>query len=106
MHNSKNNGISYAWIITKDFITDPSHDTDDAGTHGPSQVQLTEEQIKNHPDARQFRMYDSENILTYEGLFVGGNGNEMYGPLEDFGEANAGCTSIHYQSPSGEWTQR
>ena len=31
--------VTYAWVITKDLILDPEHDTSDVGVCGPTQAE-------------------------------------------------------------------
>lgn len=53
-------------------------------------------------------MYDSDDILYYEGMFLCNkeecNGERGFEPLDGFGEPNAGCTRIDYYNVlKGEW---
>jgi hypothetical protein len=94
---------TYHWVITKDLITEPEHDTDDAGTCGPSGCLLTSEQIQRHPEGLEFQMRDADGGLYYEGVYVGPSDERLFGPLDDFGMPNAGCVDIYYRSESGAW---
>lgn len=84
----------HAWTITVDNVAGPSEPNGAAdsavGLVGPRSTKLSAEQIIAHPEAKQFRMFDDDNILYYEGYLIG----DEFGPLDDFGEPNAGCTSI------------
>jgi hypothetical protein len=95
--------MSYSWVITKDHITDPGHDTNDAGIFGPSGCALTPEEIRNHPEGKAFQMKDGDGQLYYEGLYVGPDDERLFGPIHDFGTPNAGCVEIYYQDESGQW---
>lgn len=94
--------MTYAWLITHDHITDDEHN--DTGTTGPFNVTLTRDQIRNHPDAVAFRLYDDGGELYYEGLYVGPDDETLFAPLDDFGTPNAGCTRIDLRDPvTGTW---
>jgi hypothetical protein len=94
---------TYAWLITKDHLTDPDHDTDDAGTYGPSGTTFTREQIRTHPLALEFRMFDDDGELYYTGLCIASTDESLFCPLDDFGTPNAGCTRIDYRNEAGDW---
>lgn len=94
---------TYSWLITKDHISRDG-ERNDVGTAGPFGMPLSAEQIQQHANAQPFRMYDDDGELYYEGLYVGEETEDLFGPLDDFGMPNAGCTSIHYQSSDGTWS--
>lgn len=93
----------YHWVITKDLITDPEHDIDHAGTHGPAATTLTPEEIQHHPKGRAFKMRDADGTDYYEGVYVGPDDETLFTPLDDFGTPNAGCTEIAYRNALGAW---
>jgi len=87
---------NYTWIITEDHISDSK-----AGVNvmGPRDMHLgTPDQVKGHPGAQPFKLYDDDGVLYYEGLYVGPDDDSLFGPLDDFGLPNAGCTSVHYRN--------
>ena len=105
----------YGWIITRDVLCDfyGEHDDSDAGRTGPAGLSADRErQLQRQcrlagldPGKRsdgwtaclhiQFRMYDDDNELYYEGiLWDSTNGCHDMAPLHDFGMPNAGCTRI------------
>lgn len=105
----------YAWLIDTDHLAEPGEDSD-VGTAGPSDapdellalLTTTKRGIK-------FRMRDGDDELYYSGriLLLDEQGKvvesftgeqELFGPLEDFGVGNAGCTSIQYFT-DGSWTE-
>jgi hypothetical protein len=86
--------MTYAWIITRDIIG-PDEDN---GLVGPFAATLTGKQIRNHPKAERFTMYDDDGECCYEGFLVGDDASG-FEPLEDFGMPNAGCTEIRYKNP-------
>ena len=92
----------YAWVITKDCF-DEGTEFDAKGTAGPHDIVMANSEIREHPDAHDFRMLDDEgNIMCY-GKFVGDASSEdAFGPLDDFGTPNWGCTEIQYKE-NGEW---
>lgn len=87
---------SYGWIITKDHL-DGSTDSSDAGTMGPSGIPYAIEERLKSGEGTRFRLYDDDDILYYEGLYLG---DITYSdPLQDFGTPNAGCTYMtEYQN--------
>ena len=46
----------------------------------------------------RFRLLDDDGEIYYEGFLIG----DEFAPLDDFGEPNAGCTSIQVQE-NGAW---
>jgi hypothetical protein len=83
----------YAWAITKDHINE-GHDENTCWTHGADD--LNHAYIVTHPEKQKFRMYDDDGELYYEGYYVGDFSEDAFGPLDDFGMPNAGCTRIDY----------
>lgn len=93
----------YAWTIDREHISEPTA----VGTVGP----------RNAPDAltaklaagegHRFKMFDDDGGLYYEGRCISEDpefgGEEFFGPLNDFGMPNAGCTEIQYRSEKGDW---
>lgn len=102
------NTAPYYWIIDKDHIKDADKP---AGTNANA-VGLTgpRNAVDTPPTTwgkHQFKMYDDDNNLYYEGYlyfdpkFEDREPEVWFFPLEDFGEPNAGCTSIHYKNKEG-----
>lgn len=91
----------YSWIITEDFIGDQRDN--DVGIYGPSAAPYAPDEIHAHHAKQEFEMYDDDNILYYRGFYVGPDDESMFGPLEDFGTPNAGCTYIKYKDRHGQW---
>ena len=83
------------WTITKDNTAEPGAtpgtNINAVGTVGPHSATLTAAEIVAHPDAKQFRLLDDDGTVYYEGYVVG---EDEFAPLDDFGEANAGCTVV------------
>lgn len=108
--------MSYAWIIDQDHLADPE---DEPGTNmnavgvcGPRdapdeliellEIHATKELAARHADAEiyRFRMYDDDGELYYTGRMItdeGATEEASFGPLDDYGTPNAGCTLIKYQ---------
>ena len=88
----------YAWIITKDYFCDPREGDDSAvGVSGPRTA--TDEQIERaKKEGLDFRMFDDDNFLIYEGKYIGPDNESMFGPLDDYGTPNFGCTYIKYRN--------
>ena len=99
----------YGWIITKDLLWDKDpilnkeYDIrNDKGTIGPSGTILDKGTIVTM--GKKFRMKDDDGEIYYEGMIFETDKTETTGfePLDDFGEPNAGCTSIEYLE-NGKW---
>ena len=91
--------MSYAWLITHDFLDGPQHGA--VGTCGPSGASADLRAIRDAGE--RFRLKDGDDEVLFEGLFLGDASSEDgFGPLDDFGEPYAGCTAIEYFE-SGEW---
>jgi hypothetical protein len=81
------NGLAkYRWKITKVHLDCLK---DEKGTEGP---RLHNPEIKDN--RQHFVMKDDDGIAYYEGDIYGEY--DGFEPLDDFGEPNAGCTSIFY----------
>ena len=112
------------WTITKDLLADPdsrlqtnsnavticgprdaakifAHDWN----NGSAGSAMLASMIATNLQAREFRMYDNDNELMYEGRILLGDENEAeLIPLEDFGTPNAGATRIDIKNPkTGKW---
>ena len=84
-----------AWIIDKDLIAEPGAEpgTNDnaVGVMGPRSYRGDGSELKH-----RFRMLDDDGKVYYEGRCSSDNDDNALGPLDDFGEPNAGCTTIQY----------
>jgi len=92
--------MSYCWIITDDY-----QDGAAKGVIGPRGAKLTKEEIENHKEKMQFRMFDADNIEYYQGWLViedGFRDDRMFAPLDDFGKGNAGCVRLDFYL-DGRW---
>lgn len=81
----------YGWIITRDLIDD------DEGVTGPSLVSQEIGSRLGAGEGRAFRMRDDDGEIYYYGRYLGPDDERLFGPLDDFGMPNAGCTSIEYK---------
>jgi hypothetical protein len=86
----------YSWFITRDWVSGGK----DRGFIGP-RCALTSEEITATGIA--FRMLDDDGDVYYHGLYTGPDDESLFGPLDDFGMPNAGCTAIQYRNAAGEW---
>jgi hypothetical protein len=99
---------SYAWAITKDVM--PQEGAKEGtvenavGLTGPRYgLPLTYDEIVKHPKGKKFRMLTDDDEILYEGVFVDENDKyDGFEPKDDFGEPNAGCTTIEYLE-DGVW---
>jgi hypothetical protein len=85
---------SYAWIITQNILE-----------HCPAKVigprSAPEALVKELTAGagQPFRLFDDDGHLYYEGRIVGRF--EGFEPLDDYGQPNAGCTSIQLRTEKG-----
>lgn len=92
----------YAWMITEDRISQGDQKTR-IGTIGPRGTGLCAADFANQQTTR-FRLKDDDGQTYYEGVFVGDHtSEEAFGPLDDFGTPDAGCTRLEYRYPDGRW---
>ena len=80
------------------------------GTCGPSRApESLLERLRTSGDGQVFRMLFDESDVCYVGRFLSTSastdlGCEAFGPLDDFGGPNIGCTMIEYLQ-DGEWVE-
>jgi hypothetical protein len=78
------------WVITKEWIDDKRA----VGLTNTKKAAIM--QLSEFP--YQFRMYDDDGNLYYEGRMT-----ELdFGPLDDYGMPNAGCTELWHLN-DGKW---
>lgn len=78
---------SYGWVITEDLIGEGT----DGDAMGPYNIDPAIQARLLAGEGRPFEMLDADGVLYYRGRLIGGTGFE---PKDDFGEPNAGCTTI------------
>lgn len=94
----------YAWLITKDHLFDGSTiDRNEAGVTGPRRAPADLLARLQAGEGQEFRMYDDDGELYYEGRYLGDDSEDMFGPLDDFGMPNAGAVRIDYKNAAGAW---
>lgn len=94
---------TYAWIVTHDHI-----DNTDVEVIGPRNVSDAMETTLKAGNGRAFRLYDDDGELNASGRAVCLRGEEdseefLFGPLDDYGRGNYGCTEIRWTLPHGRW---
>lgn len=102
---------TYAWVIDVDHLADegaePGSWVDNAATvTGPSTAPDELLAKLAAGEGEQFKMFDDDYELYYTGRLVsteGADSEDGFGPLDDFGLGNAGCTSIQYKNAQGKW---
>ena len=99
---------TYGWIIDHDhlFANDPSYNA--AGTIGPQNIPAGYQQTlrTNRAAGNAFRIYDDDGVKYYSGRYLGPDADEMFGPLNDFGQPNAGAIRIDYRNPvTQQWSE-
>lgn len=108
----------YGWIIDRVNTLELGDESDEQGTMGPSNIPDTLAAALLRGEGHMFRMLDDDGIWYYRGRIVftsddgpprlssrgyvnGGltddEGELEFGPLEDFGEPNAGCVHLQYR---------
>lgn len=96
---------TYGWIITHDHFVESPEEPNAVGTIGPRDIAPKVRASLEAGAGVPFKMYDDDQLLMYEGRFLGDPASEAaFGPLDDFGMPNVGCTSIHYANAEGVWT--
>lgn len=101
----------YAWIIDEDLVADG----DNVGIKGPANAD--ERLVDGLADGQGavFMLSDDDHVPYYLGRLIrwpletpGGDeldDEDLFGPLDDFGTPSAGCTTVHYLDPYGNWVQ-
>lgn len=92
---------SYGWIIDKDYISEGK----DVGVMGPFNTDKALTVALREGKGTPFKMYDDDGELYYEGRYSGPDDECLFGPLNDYGTPNAGCTEIHYKNSDGVFEQ-
>lgn len=87
--------MAYGWIITKDVLSD-KEEWNDVNTIGPNTCPESLVTRLQAGEGQKFRLFDGDGELYYEGLYLGPDGETMFGPLNDFGTPNAGAVTIAY----------
>tara|TARA_R100000306_G_scaffold59701_1_gene58984 strand:+ start:31 stop:321 length:291 start_codon:yes stop_codon:yes gene_type:complete len=92
----------YRWVITKDHFYDASEpgDTSAVGVQGP---RGSDGNLKSNP--QRFSLYCDDGECMAEGMLYSTDAAHNYeeavfGPLDDFGTPNWGCSAIKID---GEW---
>lgn len=88
--------INYAWVVVLDWTSGEEKIVSVVGSDRANTCLATAEEISKHPEAKEFRMLDDDDNVYYQGYYVGYADENMFAPLDDYGEPNAGCTSIEY----------
>lgn len=93
----------YAWIITADQIDEGAA----VGTMGPATITPWQEEALTAGKGHTFYLLDDDGERYYKGRAVWnprfeGHEDQVFGPLDDFGAPNAGCTLIRWHGRP-EW---
>jgi hypothetical protein len=102
---------TYAWIIDQDHLTEPGAEpgslAENAATvTGPGNAPGELLAKLAAGEGRPFRLFDDDDELYYDGRIIsteGAGSEDDFGPLDDFGLPNAGCTYIQYKNAQGKW---
>ena len=110
--------MPYAWIIDKDYFPDEAapvaSNCNAAGVVGPriAPDDLLTLLRRNPVSGQRFNLFDDDGGLMYAGRIIVTDaagapdtdlGEDHFGPLDDFGAPNAGCTYIQYRNAHGNW---
>lgn len=96
----------YGWIVDHDHLADEFPDLrSEVGVMGPSDIPDELVTRLNRGQGVRWRMFDDDGELYYTGRLVTLDGTDEpgFGPLDDFGTGNAGCTRIDYHIGNGRW---
>lgn len=92
-----------AWIITEDKTaqagTKEGTNENAVGVSGPSNSKFNWDIARKNFPVHEFRMADDDGEIYYHGKAT----RVSFEPLDDFGEPNAGCTSIQFKQEDGTW---
>jgi len=89
--------MKYGWIITEDKINTETGTKTRVGTLGPRNIAEDLAERLKKGEGVKFRMKDDDGEIYYIGNFLGDEDSEDgFAPLDDFGQPDAGCTSIEY----------
>lgn len=98
----------YGWIIDIDTLADASEpaasNLNAVGLTGPRDISVEITERLKAGEGKNFRMKDDDGEVYYEGriiLLEDADPESEFGPLDDFGAPNAGCTSIEYKTEKG-----
>jgi len=102
--------VTYAWVITQDL--DNPYDEDPQqmglpariGVAGPSSA-TAEDIVRALNTGAFFRLLDDDGNPYYLGRCwstEGPDSQDMFGPLDDYGRADVGATTIQYRQ-HGRW---
>lgn len=102
---------TYAWVVDKDHLADEGEEPgtlagNAATITGPGGAPAGLLAKLAAGEGRRFRLYDDDGELYYDGRIIsieGAGSEDDFGPLDDFGMGNAGCTSIQYKNDQGKW---
>jgi len=99
----------FGWIIDKDTIADtsapPATNLNAVGLTGPRDIAEEVTVRLKAGEGRRFRMKDDDGEVYYEGRIIlldDADPEAEFGPMDNFGAPNAGCTSIEYFE-NGKW---
>jgi hypothetical protein len=87
----------YEWTIFRDCL-----DKRRVSIVGPSSAQMTQAQIKRHPEAKRFRLLDGDGTVCFYGAIVDPVRGGEFQSLDDYGTPAHGCTDIQYWT-DGAW---
>jgi hypothetical protein len=86
------------WIIDKDNGFNPEFDKKSRAGY----VSRDYEPAREKDLTQQFRMYDDDGVLCYEGRSTDSESEDAFRPLDELGTPDAGCTEIRYLR-GGDW---
>lgn len=91
------------WVITKDYNPTPGAPSGtNANAHG-MRSRGCPNWMLTRPGLLPFRLLDDDANVYYEGVMVPFDEHNDFAdgfePLDNFGEGNAGCTSLEYLDP-------
>jgi hypothetical protein len=94
--------MAYGWKITREYRDGCPRDC--APIYGPSGIKDDPRQRLDAGQGLRFRMHDDDGNLMASGKFIPDDHTTQFEPLDDYGEANYGCTYITYWE-GGRWAE-
>lgn len=94
---------NYGWIITRDLLSEKYGDGPvNVGVQGPRNSPFPGDHFSRKSIRfKKFRLLDDDGEVYYEGLIDRLDHDDddcLFGPLDDFGGPNDGCSTIQYKN--------
>jgi|TARA_R110000764_G_scaffold231390_1_gene323016 hypothetical protein len=91
--------MAYGWKITAEY--DSGEFKPCRPIYGPCGIKDGPRQRLDSDQGIRFRMHDDDGHLMASGKLIPDDHTDQFEPLDDYGEANYGCTEIRYWQDGG-----